>query len=46
MKLSDHGVEVRGNRLQGDVLGRNIRLDKTEPGQVRIGDGEAYQLEE
>jgi len=33
-------VEVAGNRLEGDVLGRDIRIEKMDPGEVTLVSGQ------
>jgi hypothetical protein len=35
-------VVVDGNRFEGDVLGRNIVLDRTPPGEVAVGPGQGW----
>jgi hypothetical protein len=35
-------VRVDGNRLEGDVLGRSIVLDRTPPGELAVGPGQEW----
>ena len=35
-------VRVDGNRFEGDVLGRNIVLERTPPSEVAVGPGQAW----
>ena len=35
-------VVVDGNRLEGEVLGRNVVLDRTPAAEVTIGPGQGW----
>jgi len=35
-------VRVDGNRFEGDVLGRNIVLDRTPTSEVAVGPGQGW----
>ncbi|MEG2127033.1 MAG: right-handed parallel beta-helix repeat-containing protein [Bacteroides sp.] len=37
-------VTITGNKVEGDVLGRTIRVDKMKPSEVKLGKGSFFQL--
>lgn len=38
-------VRIEKNVLEGDMLGRNMVLDRTDPGEVKLGEGQGLRVE-
>lgn len=37
-------IEINGNKVEGDVLGKTIKCERMSPGQVKVGRNEYFKL--